>query len=272
MTTDYNLLTFKAISTFTNDLSEIFGTDYHSLKLYQRLLDKTTITHEKAISKHIDAFKHFCVSNRDAILNKNLSKLNNDKIEYSSRVYIDIVSIMKKADTETVNVIWKHLLNISAFVDPAGKAKEILKKNSSESSNESDFLENIINKVESNINPNSSNPLEAVSTLMSSGVFNDLVSGMNTKLQDGSLDLGKLVGTVEKMCSTLIPPQVGNNGEQSSPINLAGLMSSIGPILSNLSQTGASGVEGGGLNLDAMMKQLAQVQSSKTVVEEVKKE
>ena len=26
---------------------------------------------------------------------------------------------------------------------------------------------------------------------------------MNTKLQDGSLDLGKLVGTVEKMCSTL---------------------------------------------------------------------
>jgi len=272
MTTDYNLLTFKAISTFTNDLSEIFGTDYHSLKLYQRLLDKTTITHEKAISKHIDAFKHFCISNRDAILNKNLSKLNNDKIEYSSRVYIDIVSIMKKADTETVNVIWKHLLNISAFVDPAGKAKEILKKNSVDSSNESDFLENIINKVESNINPNSSNPLEAVSTLMSSGVFNDLVSGMNTKLQDGSLDLGKLVGTVEKMCSTLIPPQAGNNGEQASPLNLAGLMSSIGPILSNLSQTGASGVEGGGLNLDAMMKQLSQIQSSKTIIEEVKKE
>ena len=143
-------------------------------------------------------------------------------------------------------------------------------KNSSEStSNESDFLENIINKVESNINPNSSNPLEAVSSLMSSGLFNDLVSGMNTKLQDGSLDLGKLVGTVEKMCSTLIPPQVGSNGEEQ-PLNLAGLMSSIGPILSNFSQTSNTGIEGGGgFNLDAMMKQLAQVQESKTIVEEV---
>ena len=75
MTTDYNLLTFRAISTFTNDLSEIFGGENHSLKLYQRLLNKTTITHEKAISKHIIAFKNFCVSNREAILSKSLDKL-----------------------------------------------------------------------------------------------------------------------------------------------------------------------------------------------------
>jgi hypothetical protein len=74
MTTDYNIITFKAICTFVNDLSEIFSNENHSLKLYDRLIKKTTLSHDKAISKHIQAFKIFCKENRDAILNKDLSK------------------------------------------------------------------------------------------------------------------------------------------------------------------------------------------------------
>ena len=45
------------------------------------------------------------------------------------------------------------------------------------------------------------NPMEAVATIMNSGVFNDLMMGMNTKLQDGSIDLSKLMGTVETLCA-----------------------------------------------------------------------
>lgn len=270
MTTDYNLSTFKAISTFTNDLSEIFGGENHSLKLYQRLLNKTTITHEKAIGKHISAFKNFCVSNRDAILSKNLDKLTEYKIEYSSRVFIDLGSIMKSADKETINIIWKHILTISAFVDPAGRAKDILKK--TESSNESNFLENIINKVESNVNPNSSNPLEAVNSILNSGVLSELFTDMSDKTQNGSLDLGKLMGTVEKMCNTLAPP--GADGKPA--INLAGLMSSVAPLLGALGNAGGgvpntgTGSPGGGVDINAMMAQImkAQQQTSKTEVVE----
>lgn len=267
--TDYNLLTYKAISSFTNDLSEIFGNENHELKLYQRLLNKTTLSHEKAISKHIDAFKEFCVSNRDALLSKNIDKLVSHKIEYSSRVFIDIHKIFKSADKETAEIIWKHLLTISAFVDPAGKAKEILKKTSSPS-NETNFLENIINKVEANVDPNSKNPLEAVTNLMSSGVFNDVLSGMNNDLQSGSLDLSKLMGTVEKMCSSLLPPQTNADGT-SQPVNLAGLFNTFAPLLNNLGNSAMTSGQSGGIDVNTIMAQMMNAQSSKTSVEEISK-
>lgn len=197
---DYNLLTFKAISNFISELSETFGTDNHALKLYNRLLDKTTITHDNAIKKHIEVFRNFCIQNREPIVGKNYKSFLNSKVEYSPKVFIDFNDIFKEADSETANVIWKHLLTISALVDPAGKAKEILKNN--KESKEANFLSDILNKVETTVSPNS-NPLEAVSSIMSSGLFTDLISGMNNGIQDGSLDLSKLMGTVQQMCTSI---------------------------------------------------------------------
>ena len=60
---DCNLITFKAISTFINELAEIFANDHHPLKLYTHLINKTTISHEIAIKKHIDSFREFCLKN-----------------------------------------------------------------------------------------------------------------------------------------------------------------------------------------------------------------
>ena len=227
---NYELIAFKAISDFTKELCENFTSNdkdkNHSLKLYEHLLNKTTLSHDKAIKKHIDAFRLFCIENRDAIKSRNPSLMTNNKVSYSTRVYIDFSNIFKDADKDTSNIIWKHLLTISALVDPAGKAKDILKNNID--SKEASFLSDIINKVESNVNPNS-NPLEAISSIMSSGVFTDLVAGMNTGIQNGELDLGKLMGTVQTMCSTLssdIDKTSGNVSE--NPINmLSSLMSNM---------------------------------------------
>jgi hypothetical protein len=240
---DYNLLTFKAISNFILELAELFSDDSHSLKLYSRLLKKTTLSHENAIKKHIDAFREFCFKNRDAIITKNSKLFVVSKVEYSDKVFIDFEPIFKDSDTETANVIWKHLLTISALVDPAGKAKEILKN--SKDSKEANFLSDLLNKVENNVNPNS-NPLEAVSSIMSSGIFTDLISGMNNGIQDGSLDLGKLMGTVQQMCTSIGGVDVNSGaqeGQQPNPMNmLNSMMSSMsqnsenggGPDLSNL--------------------------------------
>lgn len=266
MSLDYNLLTFKSINTFVNDLSEIFGSDFHSLKLYQRLLHKTGITHDVAINKHIQAFKTFCVDNREAIIHSDISKLNNTPIEYSARVFIDIKKIITAADDDTKKVIWKHLLTISAFVDPAGRAKEILKNTTSSPTNESNFLENIINKVETNVNPNASNPLEVVNSLMSSGVFNELLTGMNDGLQNGSLDLSKLVGTVEKVCSNIIPPNP--DGSAPPPLNLSGMMQQFMPLIQTMSSGASSGTPN--IDLNSMMQEImsSQSQNNKTIVEE----
>lgn len=199
---DFNLVAFKAISTFTNELSENFGSNKqnHSLRLYDRLISKTSISHDMAIKRHIDLFTTFCMSNRDALYAKDPKKLVNTKVEYSPRVYIDFNNIFNKADIETTSVIWKHLLTISALLDPAGKAKDILKQNAE--SKESDFISNIINKVETHVKPDS-NPMEAVTSIMNSGVFTELITGMNSGVQDGTLDLAKLMGTVQKMCTSI---------------------------------------------------------------------
>ena len=91
MSSDTSLVCFKAISNFTFELVELFSKQQRSLKLYGRLINKTTIVHDKSIKKHIDAFRSFCITNRDAIMNKSVDKLNMNKISYSQRVFIDMV-------------------------------------------------------------------------------------------------------------------------------------------------------------------------------------
>ena len=92
--------------------------------------------------------------------------------------------IFSDADRETSAIIWKHLLTISALVDPTGKAKQLLKEASKKNNNglEANFLTNIIEKVEENVDPDA-NPMEAVTSIMQSGVFQELVTGMGEGLQ-----------------------------------------------------------------------------------------
>ena len=199
MNGEYNLLTFKTINDFVNELTEIFGEKNHALKLYHRLLEKTTVSHDKAIEKHIQGFREFCISNRDMILNKDINKISsvNGKVQYSEKVFIDFDVILKSAD-----------------------------RDKDEKSKEADFLTNMIEKVEENVNINSSNPLDAVTSIMSSGIFTELLGSMNTGLQDGSLDLGKLVGTVEKLCNTMSPKDGSESGGGNN-INLASMLQGL---------------------------------------------
>lgn len=255
MTTDYNLTAFKAISSFTKELAEMFDDKHHPLKLYLRLLEKTTLSHEKAIQKHIDAFRKFCVDNGDELSSKN-KVLKSSKVEYSSRVYIDFDVIFKLADRDTEKAIWRHLLTISAIVYPSGKAKEILKNEAK--SKEVDFLSSIIDKVEDQINPNTKNPMEAVSQILSSGIFTDLISGMGSGMQDGSLDLGKMMGTVQKLCSTMNPGGAEGGG--------ADTMNMINSLVGNMLKPQGGGDSEGANDIANMVKNMMQPMAQKNVV------
>lgn len=227
MSTDTSLITFKTISNFTNDLGDVFSDKHRPLKLYVHLINKTTLSHEQPIQKHIDAFRDFCIANRDAISNRNVD-LKKEKIIYSKRVFINVKEIFDIADKETIDVIWMHLLTISALVDPAGKAREILKEEAQKEGDggEINFLTDIISKVEANVDPNS-NPMEAVTAIMQSGIFTDLVSGMGNGLQDGSLDLGKLMNTVQKMVTKLSDDAGDHEGGEQAVNMINTMMSSL---------------------------------------------
>ena len=78
---------------------------------------------------------------------------------------------------------------------------------------EDDFLSNIMNKVESSVDPNTDNPTAALGQIMSGGLMTDLMGSMTSGMQDGSLDLGKLMGSLQKMVGKLsdtddAPPEI----------------------------------------------------------------
>lgn len=231
---DITLSTFKAIVNFTESLGDIFASKNHPLKLYCHLISKTTFCHDKAIDKHIRAFRKFCIKNRDAILENDEKKLELNTITYSLKVYINVKQILDMCDKEQKKAVWNHLLVISAFVDPMSRAKEILKnKKEEEKEPENEFLSKIMEKVEQNIDVNA-DPMSAVSSIMSSGVFNEMIEEMNTGMQNGSIDLGKLLGTVQHMVGET--NGTSSSGGEGMP-DLNGIMSMIGPMLGQLSTT-----------------------------------
>lgn len=262
MLSDSNLLTFKAIISFVNDLNSLFGSVQHSLKLYHHLITKTTFAHDKPILKHIEAFTQYCSSNIDAIMNKDKNRLNNDNIQYSERVYINLRALFfsqkKVIDSETEEAIWKHLIYINARTNPNEGAIRLLKSVMESKSNserkegsipvnipgegkEKEFLTNIMNKVENCIDPNTTNPLQAISSIMSSGLLTELVSDMGKGIENGSINLNSLMGTLQSMVSTMGGPQTGG-GNTPNPLASGGFdINSITNMMQTMMSNGGTG-------------------------------
>ena len=216
-----NWKSFENINKFVSDLTEVFGNKQHSLLLYNRLLCKTTIKHTDMISKHISCFHEFITKNKKAILEKDNTLLVSPIIFFSKKVNIKMDEIFKMSDSETSNIIWKHLLVITNCLEPSEEVMNLLKKSLDEKSSEGQFLNNLFQKIEKNVDPTSNDPMSAIMGLMSSGVFTDLISNMNSGMQDGSLDIGKLFGTVQGMMSSaggIMGQQSSSSTPVSSPV------------------------------------------------------
>jgi hypothetical protein len=228
MNTEQPTVAFQAISSFINDLSDVFGEDQRSLKLYAHLISKTTAEHEIAISKHVQVFTEFCVLNRASIESKNIN-LKSKLIVYSDKVMIDMSAIFKIADSSTTKVIWRHLLIISALLDVAGKALTILKETPGK---ESDFMSDIIEKIELNINPEQ-DAASSIMSLMNSGVFTDLMQGLGSGMSDGTLDINSLLGGVQRIIS-----KTGGSTEGGEAPDISKM---LGPLMGMLSSPGEEG-------------------------------
>ena len=189
------LTQFKSISNFINDLNRQFGSHQRSLQLYNRLIEKTTIVHEKPIKKHIEAFRQFLTKNKTAIFDIKINEVKG-VIHYSNNVFINIPPLLGKATPADKHVIWEHLMTIYATVFPNSKAKELLKKSlassSGENKNEKNFLQSVFNNIGSQVDPNA-NPMESMGSIMQSGLFQNLVGDMSKGIESGGLDLGKLM-------------------------------------------------------------------------------
>lgn len=237
------LIAFKAISKFVRDLAEEFGKANLGLQLYNRLIEKTTIAHDKPVAKHVETFHHFCVSNREGILGQDLltNPATVQTVVYSEKVNFNIIDVIRGADSESRTVIYRHLLTILALVDPASahEAKTVLRGAAAASSaaalaaipadsNEGKFLTDIISNVEKTIDPTQmTNPIQAVQSVLSSGVFTDMLGKMQEGMASGQLDIGKLMGTM----TSVIGGMGGGAPNAGGADPMASMMSMLGPMM-----------------------------------------
>lgn len=244
-TTDKDLIAFKALSSFVDELSGLFEKKHHPLKLYKRLISKTTLSHETAILKHIDAFRTFCLENRETIKTRKVEDIKGT-IQYSSRVYIDLAEIFKhcKDDNETLDAIWNHILTISAIVDPENNAKEILKKRMKKPANRStggggaaNLISSLMSSMESQVNSShlleesQGDPSKLISGIMSSGIFQNLLSNVTKSLNEENMDINSLVGVAQSMLSGM---NSGQNSDGSPQIDISSMMTQIMGSLSTV--------------------------------------
>jgi hypothetical protein len=213
------VLVFKYICNFIKDLNESFGEKQKSLLLYAHLMDKTGIMHEEPIKKHVQLFYSFVKANEEPITNKDLNHLIEKKIFYSEKVGIDLDEILTIADQDEKDAICKHLLTLLAILDPSSSAKKVLKDEidkkakRGEKGNEEMFLKNVIDKVSSEMDGNVENPMQLMNKMMTSGVFTEVVENMNSSLNDGSLDMGKMIGTMQMLMGNIGSMMNNMNGE-----------------------------------------------------------
>lgn len=241
---DKTALAFNTICNFIRDLNASFGNKQKSLLLYGHLIEKTGLIHIDPVKKHINIFKKFVADNKEAIESQNKQKLTTHLISYSDKVSIDMKGIFQVCDKEEEKVIWNHLLTISAVLDPLGNAKQILKDltaNASSSKkgkaadvNEDNFLKNIMDKIGSevgNFDQENMNPMQMIGTMMSSGALNDIFQSISSGLNDGNLDLGSMMNSMQSMVTNLSSmvneQQSGNNNTTATATTITPTNSSM---------------------------------------------
>jgi hypothetical protein len=205
-------LAFNTICNFIRDLSGSFGNKQKSLLLYGHLIEKTGLIHIDPVKKHINIFKKFVEDNQDAIEKRDKNLFQTNSISYSDKVSIDIRNIFDVCDKDEEKIIWKHLLTISAVLNPVGNAKQILKeltaskKGGGGDINEDNFLKNIMEKIGSeveNYDADSMNPMQMIGSMMSSGALNDVFQSISSGLNEGNLDLGSMMNSMQSLVSNL---------------------------------------------------------------------
>ncbi len=198
---------FQSILNFVTDINELYGSKMRKLQLYHRLLSKTTASNYTAIQKHFTAFKTFFLLNDISTIESISSP-----ISYNERIQIELPYIIKQADHDSLTNIKKHLLLIKSLLFPEDKeSKNMLissakteETNQKMEGNEEKFIGDLMNKVKSKINPSEiKDPMQAVTSIMSSGLLNDILQSMDSSVSNGDLDLNKLMGTVTTMFSNL---------------------------------------------------------------------
>ena len=230
-----NQKVFSAIKSFVIEIKNNYGGEYKPLALYGRLIEKTEVSNEVPVQKHISTFRKFVVNNREAILNKDESLFNVQKVKYNDNVYFNVAHVFKMADNDSKAGIWEHLLVLSALLDKNSDAKNqlILARQSQPQTQQPNVLMPMMSMLSSMLmcdmmgggggSSGNTNPMGGLASLLGG------IGGSGGE-ESGMPDLGKILSTfmnsdmLSKMTSTF------SNSLSDGKLDLNMLLQSIGEV------------------------------------------
>lgn len=214
---------FNAVVGFVEDLWEVFGNPKKAtpLALYRRLISHIKPTDADAVNKALSGFRQFLVTYEAALLNNELDKIpRGTVIKYgtSKTVYLEVQKYIHLSDSETREAIRQHLIAVSAILDPNAEKMDALEQrindlNIDDSTHEGQFITGIMSKAKDSMeNVDTDNPGQAIMGLLSSGVIQDMVVGLQSGVASGEMDMQKLLGSMQTAIGALMPPPATANG------------------------------------------------------------
>lgn len=215
---------FRAIRDFVDDLWDLFDNKSKKttpLGLYRRLTQ--CIKEDEpgpGIDKCLSGFRLFLTTYSGCLSDPNemMETIPRDTvIRYgtSKNVYLEIQKYLYQTKGDDREVIRQHLLTIAAIIEPSEEALASLenagnilgKMGLNDDSNESKFIGNIMGRARSAMeNVNTEDPSEAIMGLLGSGLVPDIIQGLQSGVENGSLDMNKLLGGLQGAMASMGVP------------------------------------------------------------------
>ena len=214
--TNNNVLVFKLITDLIKNIEECYAVKETAktkpIRLYSRLVTKTSINRDDIIQRHIDCFTDFCKANHSQILEKS-TKLVESRIIFSERIYIDMDYVFSQSEKDgNTNTLFEYLLAIHAYVSPSDEALELLQalktqnpmekgmeilKSMNMDSNGMKQIQDAVQELAKSVNIEdvTENPMAMIGKLLQSKDFNNVVNRVTSMVESNDIDLASLMGT-----------------------------------------------------------------------------
>lgn len=205
---------YKSIQEFVGELAVAYPSD-KGVALYNRLLHSPHMNSGfDAIAKHISPFDIFFEKYGEKILDKD-EPVDGAKIHYnkSEKIVLDISKYLEKGDKPTRDVIKQHLRTIRIMINPSEdelrKMEESVKEMGIDtSSKEGAFIHGILDEAKGAMEGmEGDDPAMAIGSLLSSGIVQKMIGGLQQGMNTGELDMGKLFGTMQTAMGALMKQQ-----------------------------------------------------------------
>jgi hypothetical protein len=193
-----NFKAFAKILSFMNDLKDCFGNEFPEITKYYSLVRKTKLDNHDAIIKQVKLFKEYYEANEEALKPEgDISKLNDDFIQYNDKFRFNLKTVMEKADKQTIATITKHLQVIYCVIKPSDELKVSL---TSGKTKEDQLFNNLFNKV---LSQGSDVNMSNLMNLQNTGLYNDIEKEINDGVSSGELSIGNILGSAEGLFSKI---------------------------------------------------------------------